>query len=141
MTGSVEISPIPIFHAYGLTSVLNLSIIKGWTNVIIPLPQPQAILEAIHKYRGQVMPAVPTLLVGMLSHPDLDKYDLTYLEGCFPAAAPVPVELINKFESLTGCQVCGCYGLSETSPCVTMNPLGGNRRTAVERSGHHHRLL
>jgi long-chain acyl-CoA synthetase len=125
VTGSVEISPIPIFHAYGLTSVMNLSIIKGWTNVIIPLPQPQVILEAIHKYRGQVMPAVPTLLVGMLSHPDLDKYDLTSLEGCFPAAAPVPVELINKFESLTGCQVCGCYGLSETSPCVTMNPLGG----------------
>ena len=41
VTGSMEISPIPIFHAYGLTSVMNLSTIKGWTNVIIPLPQPR----------------------------------------------------------------------------------------------------
>lgn len=123
--GTVEIGAIPFFHAYGLTSAMNLSILNAWTHVIIPRPEPQAILEAVHNYHGQIFPAVPTMLVGMLSHPELDKYDLTSLEGCFPAAAPVPVHLINKFESLTGCQICGCYGLSETSPCVTMNPLGG----------------
>lgn len=123
--GSVEVTPVPIFHAYGMTSGMNLSIWRGWANVLIPRPTPEALLEAIDKYKANILPAVPTMLVGMLNHPDLDKYDLTSLDGCFPAAAPVPVDLINKFESMTGCQICGCFGMSETSPCVTMNPLGG----------------
>lgn len=123
--GTVVVGAIPFFHAYGLTAGMNLCIIRQCTNVLIPRPDPPTLLEAIHKHRSQVLPAVPTMLVGMLNHPDLDQYDLTSLKACFPAAAPVPLDLINEFETLTGCQICGCYGLTETSPCATMNPLGG----------------
>jgi long-chain acyl-CoA synthetase len=119
---------LPIFHSFGLTCCMNICVWMGWADVLIPRPEPQAILEAIHKYRINFFPAVPTMYVGVLNHPEASKYSLTSIKGCFSGAAPLPVEVIKDFEAKTGSQICEGYGLSETSPVVTTNPYGGKTK-------------
>jgi long-chain acyl-CoA synthetase len=119
---------LPMFHSFGLTCCMNICIWMGWTDVLIPRPEPQAILEAVHKYKVNFFPAVPTMFVGVLNHPKLSQYSLTSIKGCFSGAAPLPVEVIKDFEARTGSQICEGYGLSETSPVVTTNPFGGKTK-------------
>ena len=119
---------LPIFHSFGLTCCMDICVWMGWSDVLIPRPEPQAILEAIHKYKVNFFPAVPTMYVGVLNHPEVSKFNLTSIKGCFSGAAPLPVEVIKDFEAKTGSQICEGYGLSETSPVVTTNPYGGKTK-------------
>jgi long-chain acyl-CoA synthetase len=123
-----QLGVLPIFHSFGLTCCMDICVWMGWTDVLIPRPEPQAILEAIHKYKVNFFPAVPTMYVGVLNHPEASKYNLTSIKGCFSGAAPLPVEVIKDFEAKTGSQICEGYGLSETSPVVTTNPYGGKTK-------------
>jgi len=124
----IELGVLPFFHSFGLTCVMNLSIWGAQTDVLIPRPEPGAILEAIHKHKVTFYPAVPTIYVGLLNHPKLKKYNISSIKGCFSGAAPLPVEVIKSFEEITGSQICEGYGLSETSPVVTINPWGGKTK-------------
>ncbi len=124
----VMLGVLPIFHSFGLTCVMNFTIWKAGSIVLIPRPEPKVILEAVHKHKVNFYPAVPTIYVGLLNHPDLAKYDISSIKGCFSGAAPLPVEVIKEFEAKTGAQICEGYGLSETSPVVTINPWGGKTK-------------
>lgn len=119
---------LPIFHSFGLTCCMNICTWMGWADVLIPRPEPQAILEAVHKYKVDFFPAVPTMFVGVLNHPKLSQYSLTSIKGCFSGAAPLPMDVIKDFEARTGSQICEGYGLSESSPVVTINPFGGKTK-------------
>jgi long-chain acyl-CoA synthetase len=124
----VIIGVLPFFHSFGLTCVMNNAIWKAGTNVLIPKPEPLTILQAVQKHKVTFYPAVPTMYVGLLNHPDLNKYNLTSIQGCFSGAAPLPIEVIKSFEEKTGSQICEGYGLSETSPVVTTNPWGAKTK-------------
>jgi long-chain acyl-CoA synthetase len=123
-----ELGALPFFHVFGLTACMNICVWMAWTDVLIPRPEPQAILEAIHKWKVNFFPGVPTMYVGVLRHPNVAKYSLDSIKGCFSGAAPLPVEVIQEFESKTGSQICEGYGLSETSPVATLNPFGGKTK-------------
>lgn len=116
---------LPYFHSFGLTTVMNLCLWQGWTQVLIPRPEPGAILEAVVKHKVNFFPAVPTMYVGLLNHPKIKDSDISSIRGCFSGAAPLPIEVIKEFEAKTGAQICEGYGLSETSPVATINPYGG----------------
>ncbi|HOW84189.1 MAG TPA: long-chain fatty acid--CoA ligase [Spirochaetota bacterium] len=119
---------LPFFHSFGLTTVMNFTIWMAGTDILIPRPEPLVILQAIQKYKINFYPAVPTIYVGLLNHPDIAKYDISSIKGCFSGAAPLPVEVIKEFEAKTGAQICEGYGLSETSPVATINPWGGKTK-------------
>jgi long-chain acyl-CoA synthetase len=123
-----QLGVLPIFHSFGLTCCMNLCIWMGWADVLIPRPEPQAILEAVDKYKVNFFPAVPTMYVGVLNHPKAGEFNLTSIKGCFSGAAPLPVEVIKEFETKTGSQICEGYGLSETTPVATTNPFGGKAK-------------
>jgi long-chain acyl-CoA synthetase len=68
---------------------------------------------------------VPTMFIAMLNHPKLKSFDMSSLKFCLSGGAPLPVDVKQRFEKLTGCKLVEAYGLSETSPGVTCNPLEG----------------
>ncbi len=82
-------------------------------------------MKLIDKTKPTVMPGVPTMFIAMLNHPKLKSFDLSSLKFCVSGGAPLPVEVKEQFEKLTGCKVVEGYGLSEASPSVTCNPVEG----------------
>jgi long-chain acyl-CoA synthetase len=119
---------LPFFHVFGLTGSMNFAIFSGWGNVLIPKPLPGTLLEAIKKYKITFAPLVPTLYIGMLEHPDIDKTDITSIEGCFSGSAPLPVEVIKEFEGRTSAVIVEGFGLTESSPVTHVNPFRGKRK-------------
>jgi len=80
---------LPFFHVFGLSTSMNLAITLGWSNILVPKPQPQQLLETIRKFKPTFAPLVPTMYIGMLNHPDLQADDLKSIKGCFSGSAPL----------------------------------------------------
>jgi long-chain acyl-CoA synthetase len=115
---------MPYFHSYGLTVGMNVCIANAVTTVQIPNPREMThVLTAIQKHRVTYYPGVPTMFIGLLNFPDRDKYDLTSLRFAVSAAAPLPPEVQQQFQDVTGGVMMEAYGLTETSPCATMDPI------------------
>jgi len=128
----VIISVMPFFHVYGLTVGMNTPIANALTIVLIPNPRDlQHVLKAIEKHRATFYPGVPTMVVGMNNFPGVEKYDLTSLRFAVSAAAPLAPEVQRRFEDITGCKMVEAYGLTETSPTATMDPIESPRDNSV----------
>ncbi|HSI67042.1 MAG TPA: AMP-binding protein [Planococcus sp. (in: firmicutes)] len=118
---------IPLFHVYGLTTVLILSVMQGNRMVLLPKFDPETALKTINKQKPTLFPGAPTLYIGLMNHPDIAKYDLSSIEACLSGSAPLPVEVQEKFEKLTGGKLVEGYGLTETSPVTHSNLVWGER--------------
>ncbi len=119
---------LPFFHVFGLTTAMNLSILMGWGNILVPRPDPGKLLKAIKDFRPTFGPLVPTMYIGMINHKDLKHTDMTCFKGFFSGSAPLPVEIIHDFESRTGAVIVEGYGLTEASPVTHINPFNGERK-------------
>ena len=124
----MSLSAPPFFHAFGLTAAMNSSIYLGWTQVMIPRPQPDQLLEAIRKFKPTFIFLVPTMYIGILNHPDFDKVDMKSIKFCGSGAAALPVEVIEKIQKKTGSPLMEGYGMTEASPITHVNPFGGLRK-------------
>ena len=114
---------LPLFHVFALTSVLNYGVAVGAELVLLPRFELAATLKAIRTSRATNFPAVPTIYNAVNHAPPAVRGDLGSLQYCISGGAPLPVEVKTRFEQLTGCKVVEGYGLSETSPVVSTNPL------------------
>jgi long-chain acyl-CoA synthetase len=119
---------LPFFHVFGLSVAMNFAVFMGWGDVLVPKPQPEPLLETIGKYRPTFAPLVPTMYIGMLNHPLIDRTDLTSIKGCFSGSAPLPLEVIRDFEQKTGAVIVEGFGMTESSPVTHINPFGGERK-------------
>jgi long-chain acyl-CoA synthetase len=124
----IIIGALPFFHVFGLTTVMNFGVYKGWTQILVPKPQPKQLLETIHNYKPTFAPLVPTMFIGMLNHPDLKNTDMTSITACFSGSAPLPVDVIHEFEKITGAVIIEGFGMTESSPVTHMNPFDGIRK-------------
>ena len=124
----VMLGALPFFHVFGLSVAMNFAIYMGWGHILVPKPQPDALLEAISKFKPTFAPLVPTMYIGMLNHPKIDKTDMTSIKGCFSGSAPLPLEVIRDFESKTGAVIVEGFGMTESSPVTHINPFAGGKR-------------
>ena len=124
----VALGALPFFHVFGLTTAMNFSIVKGWTNILIAKPQAKELLETIHHYKPTFTPLVPTMFINMLNHPDIKKTDMTSIKACFSGSAPLAVDVIHAFEKMTGAVIIEGFGMTESSPVTHMNPFDGIRK-------------
>ncbi len=117
---------IPLFHVYGLTAVMLLSIVLGDEMILYPNPREiGAILKLIDKTKPALFPGVPTMYIAILRHPKLAKYDLRSIRACISGSAPLPNAVRKQFEAATGGRLVEGYGLTEASPVTHCNPLNG----------------
>jgi long-chain acyl-CoA synthetase len=115
---------LPYFHVFGMTAGMNWPLNLGGAIILLPRFDATLVLQTIHRQRPTVFPAVPTIFIALLHHPDLPRYDLTSLWGCISGSAPLPQEVQRQFEALTKGRIIEGYGLTETSPVTHLNPIG-----------------
>lgn len=95
--------------------------------VLLPKFDTEQALKTIEKQKPTLFPGAPTMYIGLLNHPDVEKYDLSSIKACISGSAPLPVEVQDKFEVLTGGKLVEGYGLTETSPVTHANFIWGKR--------------
>lgn len=117
---------LPLFHVFAMTVVMTVGIDLAAKIVLMPRFQLLEALKLISREKPTMMPVVPTILTAMLNYEHIKSYDLSSLKFCLSGGAPLPLETKLKFEALAGAtKVVEGYGLSETSPVLTANPLDG----------------
>jgi long-chain acyl-CoA synthetase len=120
---------LPFFHSYGLTVSLNLGVVIAAANVLIPNPRDLAtLMKSVLRYRVTLFPAVPASYQAICNYPGVEQLDLSSVKLCNSGSAPLPVEVLRRFEELTGAKISEGYGLTETSPVTHSNPLHGTRK-------------
>ncbi|WP_245613045.1 long-chain-fatty-acid--CoA ligase [Skermanella stibiiresistens] len=116
---------LPLFHVFAMTGVMNLPLVLGAEMVLVPRFELDQVIKLIQSKKPTLFPAVPTIYTAIVNHKDIASYDLSSIRFCLSGGAPLPVEVKHAFESKTGCKLVEGYGLSETSPVATANPMHG----------------
>lgn len=119
---------IPLFHVFGMTSCMNLTIYLGSSLVLLPRFEIQEVLETIQREKPTFFPGVPTMYVALTHYPGVEAYGINSIRTCNSGSAPMPVELLKEFERKTGAKILEGYGLSEASPTTHCNPPFAERK-------------
>ncbi len=114
---------LPFFHVFAMTAVMNFAVAAGAQMILLPRYELSQTLATINKKKPTIFPAVPTIYAAINQSPDLPKYDLSTVRYCISGGAPLPLEVKETFERLTGCRLVEGYGLSETAPVATCNAM------------------
>ena len=114
---------LPFFHVYGMTVGMNVGIFLGGKLVLEPRFEVERVVKLIEKYRVTLFPGVPTIYVAINKYvsESSKKVDLSSVKFCLSGGAPLPVEVAERFEELTGGKLREGYGLSESSPVTHAN--------------------
>ncbi len=115
---------LPFFHVFAMTVVMGLTLAVGGAIVMHPRFELDAVLKDIAKKKPTLFPGVPTMYMAIINHPKIRRFDLTSIKTCMAGGAPLPMEVKQRFEKLSGCTLVEGYGLTECSPMATANPIG-----------------
>jgi long-chain acyl-CoA synthetase len=122
------LSILPFFHVFGMTVCMNLPLYSGSAMILVPRFELEQFLKVLHKSKPTLFPGVPTLFIAIVNHPRIQSFDLSSIRYCITGSAPMPVEVLRKFEELTGSIIIEGFGLTESSPVTHANPLKGQRK-------------
>lgn len=119
-----SICALPLYHIFAFTVNMMLSMRTGGKTLLIPNPRDlPAVLKELSKQRFHSFPAVNTLFNGLANHPDFNTVDWSHLKVSVGGGMAVQGAVAKLWLEKTGCPICEGYGLSETSPSVTCNPV------------------
>ena len=124
----IALAIMPFFHVYGMNGLMNMAVYLASTLVLIPQPEIKAIVDAIVAERPTFFTGVPALFAALNNYRSIDQVDLTSIQAVFSAAAPLPVDVMEKFEERTGARIAEAYGMTEASSVTHVNPLKGPRK-------------
>jgi long-chain acyl-CoA synthetase len=124
----VVITVLPLFHVFGLSSILDVCVRFGCTMSLIPRFTPAAVLAAIQRDRATIFEGVPTMFADLLAYPDLGRYDLSSLRVAISGGASIPAPVLDAFEERFGLVILEGYGMTETASTTTFNPSAAERR-------------
>jgi long-chain acyl-CoA synthetase len=118
------ITALPLYHVLSLTANCLLMMKLGGLNILITNPRDiPGFVKELRKHRFTLITGVNTLYNALLNHPDFPKVDFSALKVSLGGGMAVQKAVADRWKSATGCTLVEAYGLSETSPAVTINPL------------------
>ena len=118
---TVAVATLPLFHVFGMNSVMNVAIHAHGTLTLVPRFEPGNVLGIIERDHATVFAGVPTMYTSMLNHPDREKYDTSSLSLCVSGGSALPVEVLRGFDEAFDCKVLEGYGLSESTGMGSFN--------------------
>ncbi|HML08241.1 MAG TPA: long-chain fatty acid--CoA ligase [Xanthobacteraceae bacterium] len=123
-----ELGVLPLFHIFGLTFIMLLSIADGSQMVLHIRFDPDRVLADIARKKITAFPAVPTMYTALVNHPKVKEFDLSSVWMWSSGGAPLPMEVLQRFEALTGRSPKEGYGLTETAALGTLQIIDGPAR-------------
>ncbi|HUL92566.1 MAG TPA: long-chain-fatty-acid--CoA ligase [Burkholderiales bacterium] len=118
------ITALPLYHIFSLTANCLLMMKAGGCNILITNPRDiPGFVKELRKHRFTMFTGVNTLFNALMNHPDFAKIDFSRLRVALGGGMAVQKAVADRWKKTTGCTLVEAYGLSETSPAVTINPL------------------
>ena len=129
---STGVCALPLYHIFAFTVNMMLSLRNGGKTILIPNPRDlPAVLKELSKHKFHSFPAVNTLFNGLANHPDFNTVDWSHLKVSVGGGMAVQSAVAKLWLEKTGCPICEGYGLSETSPSATCNPVTSKEFTGT----------
>jgi fatty-acyl-CoA synthase len=133
--GEVYVNPMPLFHTAGC----GMGVLGAAQSLAAHVPvlafDPALVLELFETERGVVFTGVPTMMIAMLEHPDLERRNLSSLRAAVSGGTPVPAGLVRKVEARLGVRFSIVFGTTECSPLLTQVRLDDSAQDRAETLG------
>jgi long-chain acyl-CoA synthetase len=118
---TVTLATLPLFHVFGMNSVMNVSVRARGLLTLLPRFEPAKALEIIQRDKVTTFAGVPTMYTALLHHPERGDYDTSSLDLSVSGGSAMPVEVLRGFDEAFGTKVLEGYGLSETTGMGSFN--------------------
>jgi len=119
---------LPLFHIYGLSSVMLRHLANGNELLLRPRFEVEQVIRDFEVNRATAFPGVPTMWIALINHPGIEQRDLSSLRAAASGGAPLPVEIAERVQKLTGLPLPSGWGMTETSPAGISPPAGPTRK-------------
>jgi fatty-acyl-CoA synthase len=133
--GEAYVNPMPLFHTAGC----GMGVLGVAQSLAVHVPvlafDPALVLELLEAERGAVFVGVPTMMIAMLGHPDIERRDLSSLRAAMSGGSPVPAELVRQVEGRLGVRFSIVFGTTECSPLLTQVKLDDSAQDRAETLG------
>ena len=113
---------VPMFHCFGMVLAMTATMTHGGTILPLPYFSPKPSLACIHNEHITAFHGVPTMFISMLSHPDFEKTDFSYMRTGIMAGSPCPIAIMRDVvDKMNMKEIVIVYGQTEASPGCTMS--------------------
>lgn len=119
---------LPFFHVYGLVVGAIFGVWCGALQILIPKFDVNLLLTAIARHQPTFFPGVPTLFISLLNHPNARSAGLDRIRRFNSGSAPLPLEVLDQFEQLSGAVLYEGYGMTETASLAITTPTYSKRK-------------
>ncbi len=119
---------LPLFHAYGVTIGVFYGVSVAAKLVLLPKPEIDLLMDAIKRVVPTFIPAVPPIYARIVEEAERRGVSIRGVRYSLSGAMQLPAQLVERWEAATGGLLVEGYGLTETSPVVTANPMSAARR-------------
>ena len=133
--GEVYVNPMPMFHTSGCAMGVLGTVQSLAVHVPVLAFDPALVLELCETERSNAFIGVPTMMIAMLEHPDVDKRDLSSLRVAVSGGSPVPAGLVRQVEERLGVRFSIVFGTTECSPLLTQARLDAPAAKRAESLG------
>ena len=117
--GDAWVNPIPLFHVGGSVLTGVGALYSHGCHIVVPAFEPGLVLELIEAERASLVLAVPTMLVGLLDHPERPRRDLSSLRTVMSGSTVVPAEMVRRTKELFECDFSILFGQTELHGVLT----------------------
>jgi long-chain acyl-CoA synthetase len=122
------VAVLPFFHVFAMTAIMNCGLSMGAELLLHPRFEIDAMMASLTRDKPTILHAVPTIYAAIANAAEKHRVDISSLRVCVSGGAPLPAEIRERFQTLTGCRIIEGYGLTEAAPAVASNPPDGEVR-------------